>query len=108
MLPYRSDDSRIEGVVITFAGISEMKAAEREIEAARAYLDSIIATIRQPLIVLDEQLRVISASGSFHRTFSVKAEELVGRHLLAAADHLDVPALHEFLELDPGPRHHHQ
>ena len=98
MLPYRSDDSRIEGVVITFAGISEMKAAEREIEAARAYLDSIIATIRQPLIVLDEQLRVISASSSFHRTFSVKPEELVGRHLLAAADHLDVPALHEFLD----------
>ena len=108
MLPYQSDDSGIEGVVITFAGISEMKAAEREIEAARAYLDSIIATIRQPLVVLDEQLRVISASSSFHRIFSVKPEELVGQHLLAAADHLDVPALHEFLELDPGPRHHHQ
>ncbi len=98
MLPYQSDDSGIEGVVITFAGISEMKAAEREIEAARAYLDSIIATIRQPLVVLDEQLRVISASSSFHRTFSVKPEELVGRRLLAAADHLDVPALHEFLD----------
>jgi two-component system, chemotaxis family, CheB/CheR fusion protein len=80
-LPYQSDDSGIEGVVITFAGISEMKAAEREIEAARAYLDSIIATIRQPLVVLGEQLRVISASSSFHRTFSVKPEELVGRHL---------------------------
>jgi two-component system CheB/CheR fusion protein len=97
MLPYRSDDSGIEGVVITFSGISEMKAAEREIEAARAYLDSIIATIRQPLVVLDEELRVISASSSFHRTFSVKADDLIGRHLLAAGDHLDVPALREFL-----------
>ena len=97
MLPYRSDDSGIEGVVITFAGISEMKAAEREIEAARAYLDSIIATIRQPLVVLDEELRVISASSSFHRIFSVKPEDLIGRHLLAAGDHLDVPALREFL-----------
>jgi two-component system, chemotaxis family, CheB/CheR fusion protein len=98
VLPYLSDGSGIEGVVITFAGISEMKAAEREIEAARAYLDNIIATIRQPLIVLDEQLRVISASSSFHRTFSVKPEELIGRHLLSAADHLDVPALHAFLD----------
>ena len=97
MLPYRSEDSAIEGVVITFAGISEMKAAEREIEAARAYLDSIIATIRQPLVVLDEELRVISASSSFDRIFSVKAEELIGRHLLATGDHLDVPALREFL-----------
>jgi two-component system, chemotaxis family, CheB/CheR fusion protein len=98
ILPYLSDGSGIEGVVITFAGISEMKAAERQIEAARAYLDNIIATIRQPLLVLDEQLRVISASTSFHRTFSVKPEELIGRHLLAAADHLDVPALREFLD----------
>ena len=97
MLPYRSDDSSVEGVVITFAGISEIKAAEREIEAARAYLDSIIATIRQPLVVLDEELRVISASSSFHRIFSVKPEDLIGRHLLAAGDHLDVPALREFL-----------
>ena len=97
MLPYRSDHSSIEGVVITFAGISEMKAAEREIEAARAYLDSIISTIRQPLVVLDEDLRVISASSSFHRIFSVEPDELIGRHLQAVGDHLDVPALREFL-----------
>jgi two-component system CheB/CheR fusion protein len=97
MLPYRSDDSSVEGVVITFAGISEIKAAEGAIEAARAYLDSIIATIRQPLVVLDEELRVVSASSSFHRIFSVKPDDLIGRHLLAAADHLDVPALREFL-----------
>ncbi len=97
MLPYRSNRNAAEGVVITFAGISEVKAAEREIEAARAYLDSIIATIRQPLVVLDEELRVVSASSSFHRTFSVKAEALIGRQLLAAADHLDVPALRDFL-----------
>jgi two-component system CheB/CheR fusion protein len=97
MLPYRSDDRGVQGVVITFAGISEMKAAEQEIEAARAYLDSIIATIRQPLVVLDDELRVISTSSSFHRIFSVKPEDLIGRHLLAAGDHLDVPALREFL-----------
>ena len=78
-------------MVITFAGISEIKAAEREIEVARAYLDSIIATIRQPLVVLDEELRVISASSSFHRVFSVRPDHLIGRHLLAAGDHLDVP-----------------
>jgi two-component system, chemotaxis family, CheB/CheR fusion protein len=96
-LPYRSKDGQVEGLVITFAGISEIKAAEREIEIARAYLDSIIATIRQPLVVLDEDLRVISASSSFHRIFSIKPEDLIGRRLLAAADHLDVPALHDFL-----------
>jgi two-component system, chemotaxis family, CheB/CheR fusion protein len=97
MLPYRSKDGQVEGLVITFAGISEIKAAEREIEVARDYLDSIIATIRQPLVVLDEELGVISASSSFHRVFSVRADDLIGRHLLAAGDHLDVPPLREFL-----------
>jgi two-component system, chemotaxis family, CheB/CheR fusion protein len=97
ILPYRSDERGIEGVVITFAGISEIKAAEREIEAARTYLDSIIATIRQPLVVLDEELRVISASSSFHRVFSVEPTEAIGRYLPAVGAHLDVPALRDFL-----------
>ena len=97
VLPYQSGDGRVDGLVITFAGISEIKAAEREIEAARAYLDSIIATIRQPLVVLDNDLRVVSASSSFHRIFSVRPEDLIGRHIRAAGNHLDVPALQEFL-----------
>ena len=71
ILPYRTQDNRIDGVVITFADISEMKAAEREIRAARAYSDSIIDTIRQPLVVLDEELRVVSANRSFYRTFAL-------------------------------------
>jgi two-component system CheB/CheR fusion protein len=50
ILPYRTQENEIEGVVITFADISEMKAAEREIEAARAYSNSIIDTIRQPYV----------------------------------------------------------
>ncbi len=97
MLPYRTKSGQVEGLVITFAGISEIKAAERANEVARAYLDSIIATIRQPLVVLDEELRVISASSSFHRVFSVEPEHLIGLPLLSAGAHLDVPVLREFL-----------
>ena len=62
-------------MVITFADISEMKAAEREIEAARAYSDSIIDTIRQPLVVLDDELRVVSANRSFYGMFALEAAE---------------------------------
>ena len=99
MLPYRTQDDQVEGVVITFADISEIKAAERAIEAARAYPDSIIDTIRQPLVVLDEELRVISASRSFYRIFSVEPEQTVGRQLDAVDDgRLDVPALRAFLD----------
>lgn len=99
VLPYRATDGQVEGVVVTFADISERKKAEREIEAARAYSDSIINTIPQPLVVLDAELRVISASRSFYRTFSVKPEETVGRRLDAINDgRLDIASLHAFLD----------
>ena len=81
ILPYRTEGKAVEGVVLTFARISEMKAAERKIEAARAYAESIIATVKQPLVVLDEDLRVVSASASFFRVFDLKPERSVGKPL---------------------------
>ena len=97
--PYRTQDNRTEGVIVTFVDISERKAAEREIAAARAFSDSIVDTVRQPLVVLDDDLRVVSASRSFYRAFDLKAEDIVGRRLEAAGDgFLDVPALRDFLD----------
>ncbi len=99
ILPYRTNDNRIEGVVITFADISEIKAAERKIEAARAYSDSIINTVRQPLLVLDGELNILSGNDAFYRTFALTAEHAVGRHFAAASGHLAAMAgLRNFLE----------
>ena len=77
--PYRANDDRIEGVVITFADISELKVAQREFEAAQVYSDSIVETIRQPLVVLDGELRVVSASRAFYDAFGAKQEDSVGQ-----------------------------
>jgi two-component system CheB/CheR fusion protein len=99
ILPYRTQDNRIEGVVITFADISEVKAAEREIQAARAYSDSIIDTIRQPLVVLDDRLCVVSANRSFYRTFGLEPVETIGKPLgTVAGQHAGVAGLRAFLE----------
>jgi two-component system CheB/CheR fusion protein len=97
ILPYRSDASHVDGVVVTFAGISEIKAAQAEIQSARSYSDSIIATIGQPLVALDADLRVISASTSFYRIFAVGPAETVGRPLHEVGSCLDVQALRKFL-----------
>ena len=99
VLPYRAQDGRVEGVVLTFADISERKAAERAIDAARSYSDSIINTIRQPLVVLDDAFRVISASRSFYRAFAIEPGETVGRQLDAVDDgRLDIATVHGFLD----------
>ena len=63
--------------------------------APRAHSDwgRIIDAIRQPLAVLDEKLRVISANNVFYRTFAVTRDEVVGRYLAGISDGcLDVSA----------------
>jgi PAS domain-containing protein len=46
-----------------------------EIEEARAFAQAIIDTVREPILVLDQDLRVITASRSFYRTFRVEHSE---------------------------------
>ena len=103
LLPYRTANNDIQGVVVTFSDISEMKAAEREIQTAHAYSNSIVDAIRQPLVVLDHELRVVSASPSFYRSFAIKPESAVGRQLPDLRDRcLDVQALRSFLDRIAG------
>ena len=70
--------------------------------AGRVYSNSdlIIDTIRQPLIVLNEKQRIISANRAFCRAFAVTPREAVGEHLASVGNHcLDVSALRGFLDL---------
>ena len=97
ILPYRVAAGTVEGVVIIFARISEMKAAERKIEAAKAYAESIIATVKQPLAVLDDDLRIVSASASFFKVFDVKPEDSIGRPFTLGTKHRP-EALAKFLK----------
>ena len=99
LLPDRTEDNDIQGVVVTFADVSEMKAAEQEVEAARSHSNSIIDTIRQSLIVLDYEMRIVSASSSFYRNFAITPVSAVGQNLLDLRDGcLDVQALRSFLD----------
>lgn len=63
------------------------------------YLRSIVDTIREPLLVLDEDLRVISAGRSFYRTFRVTPDETEGEFLYDLGNgQWDIPALRTLLE----------
>ena len=48
---------------------------EKRLQEALEFSDAIIATVREPLVVLDNELRVITANRSFYRTFQVNPEE---------------------------------
>src|ERR1035437_8977500 len=46
---------------------------------SQEYAESIIDTVREPLIALDQDLRVVSVSRSFYDVFKVKPAETLGQ-----------------------------
>ena len=66
------------------------------------YAESIIDTVREPLIVLDQNLRVIAASRSFFDVFKVKSGETIGQLIYDLGNkQWDIPKLREMLETMP-------
>jgi PAS domain-containing protein len=70
-----------------------------EIEEARAFAQAIVDTVREPFLVLDQDLRVLAASRSFCSAFKVRPEDTRGRMLYALGDgQWDIPGLRLLLE----------
>ena len=99
IVPYRTAKNTIDGLVLTFQDISEMKRAEQVIVDARGLAANIVETLREPLLVLDDQLRVMLANQSFYRTFQVvprEVEQQLLYHLCQGA--WNMPELRRLLE----------
>jgi two-component system CheB/CheR fusion protein len=77
----------------------ELAATKISEDAAREYSESIINTIREPLIVLDQDLRVVSVSRAFYEFFKVNPEETVGQLIYDLGNkQWNIPKLRELLE----------
>ena len=88
----RNRDGQVVGAVLVFRDVTE------EYEA-REYAESIINTVREPLIVLDQDLRVVTASRSFYEVFKVNTQETVRQLIYDLGNkQWDIPKLRELLE----------
>ncbi|MEI6415273.1 MAG: chemotaxis protein CheB [Pseudomonadota bacterium] len=101
--PYRTLDNVIMGVVMTFTDISALvkaKTAKAEAERVmRELAEAIVNTVREPLLVLNGALQVVTASRSFYRDFQVIPEDTLGRLIYDLGNRQwDIPALRELLE----------
>lgn len=106
ILPYRTSTNVIDGVVITFSDINNVKTAydrisklNKDIELAREYADNIIDTVRESLLILDKDLRVLSANRSFYKMFNTVNEATVGKFIYQLDNNKwEIPKLQELLE----------
>ena len=106
VLPYRTEENVIEGVVMIFMDIQEKKDALKASEAAREYAEAIVDTIREPLVILDGKLNVETANHAFYDTFRLRAEDVEGRSLYNLNDGAwDDPRLRKLLEESIRDRH---
>ncbi|MDY0042839.1 MAG: PAS domain-containing protein, partial [Desulforhabdus sp.] len=88
----------IPGALAAVVEITDRIAREESLEAALEFADDIVQTVREPMVVLDSELRVISANQSFYRTFRIAAPEACGKLLYELGDRQwDIPQLKSLL-----------
>ena len=98
ILPYRTIRNVIDGLVITFVPMDELKKAESD-AGLRYYFKCLFETVRHPLIVLDEDLRIVSVNRRFRQTFHLSSENPNGSLLYEISEQeWDIPELRELLE----------
>jgi two-component system CheB/CheR fusion protein len=96
--PIKDKLGNIYGVSAIMHDITEQKKA-KQLLIVSEYSESIINTVREPLIVLDQDLRVVTVSRSFYEVFKVKPEETVGQLIYDLGNkQWDIPKLRELLE----------
>ncbi len=77
----------------------KLEITKKSADEAREYAESIINTVREPLIALDQDLRVVNVSRSFYEVFKVNPEETVGQLIYDLGNkQWDIPKLRELLE----------
>ena len=97
--PYRTLDNLIDGAVLTFNDITQLIKTEMAVNEARKLAEGIVDTVRGPLVVLGEDLRVISASRSFYRYFQTTAEATMNQPIYELGSRQwDIPELRNLLE----------
>jgi two-component system CheB/CheR fusion protein len=105
IIPNRTGGNGSNGLVLTFTDVTEMRRSaeainqlKNEYQAASQFAESIVETVREPLVVLGEDYRVVSANQSFYKTFAVAKEETEGRIIYDLGNRQwDIPDLRRLL-----------
>jgi two-component system CheB/CheR fusion protein len=105
--PYQNIDNRLDGAVLTWSDISALRASLRTATQARDHLDTIVAAIREPLLVLDAELIIELANQAFYEMFRLVPDEVQGRLVYdLGRGEWDIPELRRLLgEILPESNH---
>lgn len=99
VLPYRTMENRIDGVIITFMNITDLKRSNLAQKAIFDYTHRLIEAMDQPLVILSKRLRLLSANEAFYQMFRIRREESDGQVLFNLGEgQWNIPALKKALK----------
>jgi len=84
--PYRTLGNRIDGAVLALIDIDAVRLGTQQLQDARAYLKALGQFVREPLLVLDKNLKVQIANQAFAHLFLTPVEEVEGRSIYELGD----------------------
>jgi two-component system CheB/CheR fusion protein len=119
VIPYRTTENVIDGVVVTFAEITRLKKALDELEGARnreaieearnreaieeackrEFWETVADTAHEAVLILDKDLHIEEANQAFFKLFNTTRDETRGISFFEIGDgYCDIPALRDLLE----------
>jgi PAS domain S-box-containing protein len=95
----RDENGNLRGFSKVTRDITGRKKVEDEIQDAREYAENIVETVREPLMVLNSDLKILTANHSFYDTFKVTPEETIGNFIYDLGNRQwDIPKLRVLFE----------
>ncbi|UYY76912.1 PAS domain S-box protein [Sphingomonas sp. R1] len=79
--PLRGPDGRLRGFGKVIRDITEQRASERQATAAANHLRSILATVLDAMVIIDERGNIVSFSAAAERMFGYAEDEVVGANV---------------------------
>ncbi len=91
--------NQTELILLAIEDITDRRQTEQLILDTVAYAESIVETVREPLVILSQDLRVKTASRSFYESFKVVPEKTENQLLYNLGNgQWDIPILRTLLE----------
>lgn len=98
LYPYRTAESRIEGVVLALLDIHLLKRDRDRRQESHNLIHAITAASREPLVVLDHEFKVLTLNPTAARLFAIKPESAAGTPLWRIGGRWNVSRLREALQ----------
>ena len=97
--PYITAEKKLSGTVLAFVDVNDIKSSLELAADARDFAEAVVASMRHPLLVIDKNLRVVSASSAYLERFEVNQKEIIGNLIYHLGNgQWGIPELRQLLE----------